>query len=75
MGGVTVTNKVNQSVVNESKFGRRQSIASTMMPGGISAMRGQSQLRPGDTTTIDLMYSYENNNKVSFSEDTIKRMT
>ena len=36
----------------------------------------QSQLKPGDTTTIDLMYSYEQyQNKVLFSEDTIKKMS
>jgi len=32
-------------------------------------------MKPGDTTTIDLMYSYENQTKVVFSEDTIRRMT
>ena len=39
-----------------------------------SAMRVQSGMRPGDITTIDLMYSYENQ-KTTFQEDTIKRMT
>ena len=32
-------------------------------------------MKSGDVTTIDLMYSFENQNKVVFQNDTIKRMT
>jgi hypothetical protein len=49
----------------------KESQASMINP---SAMRGQSQLKPGDTTTIDLMSSYEGQ-KAVFQEDTIKRMS
>jgi hypothetical protein len=68
----------DETVTQKLQTGERKlqtGMQSQASASALNTVRATSMMKPGDTTTIDLMYSYENQNKVVFSEDTIRRMT